>query len=168
MATLTGPVTVLRDQNTNDGVFGVMLVPGRVRGVAAASFFTMEDDWRFNAAGKSCIPEGDYTLVRTIFHRHNIETFEITGVPGRHRILIHVANTEEDVEGCMGLGLRRERIEVRDEDDPTHPRVMKRAVLESGVAFHRFMEAMMGLDRWPIQIRWAPGLNPEHPKEPVV
>lgn len=144
-----------RSENTPDGVFGQILLEGGLRLV------TMEDDWKQNARRESCIPAGTYQLQRTIYHRHGYETFEVTGVPNRTRILIHPANTEEDVEGCIGVGLRRGTLVVPDEDHPAHPLVEKRAVVASREAFRRFMEAMKDTDSETLRVEWAPEINPE-------
>lgn len=133
-------LTLQRTSYTADGVFGELRLPGY-------TLQTVEDDWKDNQKGESCIPPGTYVLKRTIYHKHGYETFEVTNVPGRERILIHPANTEEDVEGCIGVGLRRGSLWVRDEDDPAHPLVSKRAVVNSKQAFQLFMEAMREHDQ---------------------
>lgn len=115
----------------------------------------MEDDWKSNQPNESCIPAGTYLLVRTVYHKHGYETFEVTGVQGRQRILIHPANTEEDVQGCIGLGMRRGMLMVRDEDTPGHPLVNKRAVVASREAFQRFMAEMRAVDEAQLTIEWG-------------
>jgi hypothetical protein len=154
-------VTLNRTEITPDGTFGQMVIPSSAQ-LMDLRLYTMEDDWLFNRRGVSSIPEGDYVLVRTIFLKHLIETFEVTGVPGRSRILIHVANTEEDVEGCIGVGFARGYLTVPDEDSPLipKPRVRKRAVLDSKDAFRQFMYWMRGQDHVPFAVRWGPGVNP--------
>lgn len=74
--------------------------------------FTIERPWVNNQRMVSCIPEGDYTL-----RWHNSPTFGrvlafvgngVTIAPGpdskRSAILIHAANTIDDLKGCIGLG----------------------------------------------------------------
>jgi hypothetical protein len=146
---------LLRDEQTADGVFGVLTVYGKTE---TLRFQTMEDDWRDNAAGQSCIPAGEYVLRRTIFHKHNVEAFEVTGVPHRARILIHVANTEEDVEGCIGLGLHRGTVPVTRDEDTGAAHVLKRAVTSSRQALDQFMHAMAGIDVATLTVGWAIGL----------
>ena len=142
---------LLRTENTPDGVFGLLTV-------GHAQLQTVEDDWRDNQPGESCIPAGRYPLLRTIYHKGGYETFWITDVPGRERILIHRANTEEDVKGCVGVGMRRGTLWVHDEDDPTHPLVEKRAVVASREAHALFMKEMAHVDTAEIVIQWAHGL----------
>lgn len=141
-----------RFANTEDGVFGKLYLPG------LATMYTVEEDWRDNQRRVSCIPAGVYELVRTVYHKHGYETFEITRVDGRSRCLIHPANTEEDVEGCVGLGLRMGELAVNDEDLPGHPRMIKRAVLDSQAAFKRFMLYMTGINSAVLTVEWAPGV----------
>lgn len=145
-------VNIIRDTQSPDGTFGQLTMPGCV------ILYTMEDDWLDNLKGKSCIPAGDYALHRTIFHRHNLETFEIADVPGRSRILFHPANTEEDVEGCIGLGLRIGQMKIHQDEDTGAIDVVKKAVISSRQAFNTWMWAMQGADQGVLHIRWANGL----------
>lgn len=162
-------LTLLRDEggpSFPDGTFGLLTVPGH------ALLNTVEDDWLGNQRGVSCIPEGEYLLQRSWYHKHGYEVFEVTGVPNRSRILIHPANREEDVEGCIGPGLRRGMLPGHDEDVPCryreegkvdacpipHHWKPKRAVLESREAFRLFMSWMGGVDEALFRVRWIPGL----------
>lgn len=145
-----------RTHQSPDGTFGTLIGPG-------LSLVTMEDDWLGNAPGKSCIPDGRYVCKRTIFYKHNIETFEVTGVKGRSRILIHVANTEEDVEGCIGIGMRYGKILVKRDEDTGVVNVLKEAVVVSQTAFQRFINYTHDVDEFDLIVEWGPGL----PKEKV-
>jgi hypothetical protein len=142
-----------RTERTADGVFGTLAGPGFV-------LHTMEDDWRGNKPRVSCIPAGVYPLRRTIYYRHGYETFEIANVPGRSRILIHPANTEEDVEGCVGVGLRRGFLRVPVDEDTGALRPMKRAVVASRDAFRLFMSKMIDHDAASITVEWDPAVDP--------
>ena len=102
------------------------------------------------AGGTVSIPAGTYQLHRSMFYKHGYEAFEVTSVPARERILIHIANTEADVEGCIGLGLRFGKLLVAG--------VPSDAVVESRAAFARFMAALAGEDTATLSITWAPGL----------
>jgi hypothetical protein len=153
-----------RTESNSDGTFGELYVPMTRRVADDAADYggqhlhTVEDDWLLNRRGISCIPAGEYTLKRTVFYKHGYETFEVTGVPNRTRILIHPANTEEDIEGCIGVGLRRGKLVVHDEDNPAHPLVEKQAVVASREAFRRFMEWMAPWDEATLVVQWVPGL----------
>ena len=141
-----------RTENTTDGVFGELY------GVSPSPLYTAEEDWKGNQRRVSSIPAGVYVIRRTIFRKYGYPTFEITDVPGRTRILAHPANTEEDVEGCIGLGLERGYLNVPDEDTPGRPMTRKRAVLQSKKAFDRFMEYMDGVDEATLTVEWAEGV----------
>jgi hypothetical protein len=146
-------LTLRRLENTPDGVFGKLYIP--LRGV----LHTMEEDWRNNQRRQSSIPAGTYKIRRTTYYKHGYPTFEVTGVPGRTRILFHPANTEEDVEGCIGLGLKRGKLRVPDEDRPGQPLAMKHAVLNSQAAFKKFMLYMTGINEAELTVEWAPGVE---------
>lgn len=141
-------LTLLRSENTDDGVFGVL------RGVPhlATPLYTVEEEWHDNQRRISCIPAGKYKLVRTVYHKHNYETFEVTNVPGRTRILLHPAQTEEDVEGCIGLGLSRGTLSRTDEESKIVR--VKPAVMQSRKAFALFMAAMTGVNEDELVVEW--------------
>jgi hypothetical protein len=151
--------TLRRKEPTEDGVFGHLYLHDDA-GKVVATFCTAEDDWRENKPRVSCIPVGTYTCRRTMYYKHGYPTFEITGVPGRSRILFHSGNTEEDVEGCVLLGKEFGSLPVNDEDDPKRTRRIKWAVVRSKVAFAEFMRALGGVDTFPLEIAWSePGVS---------
>lgn len=67
-------------------------------------FSTVERPWLGNKRNISCIPDGEYTVKRVNSPKFGSRQWEITGVPNRSHILLHVANHPHDVEGCVGLG----------------------------------------------------------------
>jgi hypothetical protein len=114
---------------------------------------TVEEENLGNKANVSCIPAGlDYLCQRTTYHTGGYETFEITGVPNRTRILWHVANTEEDVEGCVGPGKSLGIVNRKDEDSGIV--IPKLAVLASKDAFADFMAYFAGVDEWTLRVEW--------------
>jgi hypothetical protein len=145
-------IALIRTLQTPDGTFGRLILPD------GQTFVTAEDDWLNNARRVSCIPAGTYPLRRRWSPKHKAEVFGVEDVPGRQDIEIHIGNTEEDVEGCILLGLRFGPLRVRDEDDPAHPWKEKNAALSSAIAFHRFMDALAHVDEETIAIEWGPGL----------
>ena len=154
---------VLRKERIPDGVFGELHVLGDELDVvppAPLQLQTIEDDWRDNAPMISCIPAGLYALHRTIYHKHGYETFEVVGVPDRARILIHPANTEEDLEGCIGVGLRRGKIRVARDEDTGAVNVLKEAVVASREAFRQLMEVMAPVDEATLEVLWIGDLGP--------
>ena len=140
-------VVLERWANTPFGVFGTLHVDGK-------TWYTLEDDWRDNERNVSCIPAGSYRL-RKVLHRGTLPTYEIYPVTDRTHIHIHPGNTEEDVQGCVMLGLRLGTKNVPDEDSPDHRNMDKWAVLDSVQAHRQFMEAMAGRSEVPIAVRWT-------------
>lgn len=124
-------------------------------GLHLARFATAEDDWLDNQVRISCIPAGTYRCTRTIFYRTGEQTFEITGVPGRSRILFHAGNTEEDVEGCVLLGEDFGSLQVRDEDSSRALVRLKWAVLRSKEAMQRFRTLTASVASFPLEVIWA-------------
>lgn len=145
-------VVLRRFANTEDGVFGKMYLPN------LPVLYTMEEDWKENQPNISCIPAGVYELRRIFSPKHQCEVFQVMNVPGRNMIEIHIANTEEDVEGCIGIGLYPCEIKRADEDQTGHPQRFKRAVCQSRAAFNRFMKYMTGRNTARLTVEWAPGV----------
>ena len=131
--------TLTRFAYTKDGVFGRW-----------GPWTTVEEEWRDNRPRISCIPTGSYLCKRTVFHRGGYPTYEITGVPGRTLIKIHRANTEEDLLGCVGLGLTLGVLRVTDED--SHQLTHKLAALASRKAFDAWMTSMGDAEQFTLHI----------------
>ena len=104
------------------------------------SCYTVEEIWKHNTTGNSCIPEGVYRCRRGHFPKHG-EAFEVCEVPGRTAILFHVANTIADIEGCIGPG---ETLGALDN---------VWAVLNSGHAYQRFMTYLKDEQEFVLDIR---------------
>lgn len=64
---------------------------------------TLEDAWRNNERGVSCIPAGTYICKRFESVRFG-STFLVTNVPGRDSILFHAGTSHKDTRGCILLG----------------------------------------------------------------
>lgn len=143
-----------RFADTPFGVFGYLDLIDEL-GKRVLRLATAEDDWKDNLASESCIPDGTYVCKRDVWHKKQVVAFQITSVPHRDRILIHFGNTEEDVKGCVIVGLVHGALEVRDEDAPGHPLVAKWAVLQSRPAFDKLMAALEKVDTFDLDIRWA-------------
>lgn len=150
---MTPRLYLRRTMRTADGVFG------RLTG-SDLSLATCEDDWEHNRPSISCIPDGTYALRRTMYYKHGYETFEVAGVPGRSRILIHPGNTEEDTAGCILVGLRVGRLWVAKDEDTSAQHVLKQAVVSSRLAFDRLMTAWQDVDEGVLTIEWAPEADP--------
>lgn len=94
---------------------------------------TLEEAWRDNRKNESCIPTGNYQLVRHRSPRFGM-TFQVANVPDRSAILIHPGNTIKDTDGCLLVGFTIGQLE----QEP--------AILQSTKAFDRFMQKLKGID----------------------
>lgn len=112
---------------------------------------TIEDDWKGNRLHVSAIPTGEYICRRAMYNKGGYETFEVTGVPNRSKILFHRANTEEDVEGCIGIASYFGVLKVLDED--TGIMRYKLAGLGSRDAFKAFMQFFEGVKTWKLIVK---------------
>ena len=68
------------------------------------TLYTVENPWRDNKPGVSCIPEGRYLCGPRKYNRGGYRAVEIKEVPNRKYILFHIANVPTDVRGCIGIG----------------------------------------------------------------
>jgi hypothetical protein len=93
------------------GTFGTMRLSN------GQEFYTIERPWMNNAPGLSCVPEGRYELhyrqtSTSIPDSWNGHSWYLVGETvglgdddkPRSRCCIHIANTMEDVKGCIGMG----------------------------------------------------------------
>ena len=75
---------------------------------AGVTIFTIEDKWRDNAQGVSCIPAGSYDCRPHGWEANTKVRFprvwEVCKVPDREAILIHAGNTHLDTRGCILVG----------------------------------------------------------------
>jgi hypothetical protein len=134
-------IELLRRYNP-DGTFGQMtLEDGSV-------FATVERPWLNNQVGISCIPEGVYLLtlrdsevVNRTTHGRYKRGWNVTGVPNRSFIMIHIANFPRNVEGCIGVGLKQGFL------------AGEYAVLQSRDAFDRLMQRLAIRNEWYLEIK---------------
>lgn len=113
-------------------------------------FTTIEREWHNNIPRISCIPAASYRCVRDTFHRGGYPCFTILDVPGRSLIKFHRANFEENLLGCVGVGLGMAVLRGRDED--SGQKVQKLAVRSSRIAFDAWMDTLEGLDEFMLHI----------------
>ena len=64
---------------------------------------TLELPWKDNKNSISCIPKGDYDVVKRTSAKFK-EHFHITDVDGRSYILIHAGNFHTQIRGCVLVG----------------------------------------------------------------
>lgn len=66
---------------------------------------TLELPWLDNANNISCVPNGDYIMVKEEHSpKHKYPHFRILAVPGRRGILVHWLTYVSDLLGCIGVG----------------------------------------------------------------
>lgn len=94
--------------STDYGTFGKLIVKDKV-------FYTVEKPWKNNEPFNSCVPAGDYKLiphgeygkdgnVLCLVNEDMHITHHKESDSKRYACLIHTANYERDVVGCIGLG----------------------------------------------------------------
>lgn len=132
---------IIRIARGDDGTFGTLVLNDQPYCV------TLELPWRGNAPNISCIPTGRYVAKRTpsllvAKLTKNVwpSAFEITGVPGRSRVLIHPGNTAADTQGCILVAQYYGKLRG------------DRAVLNSGATFNDFMTVTRTVQQFPITI----------------
>lgn len=116
------------------GTFGELEMPNGL------VLYTVERQWLDNKRNISCIPTGTYVCVRRKYHRGGYLTFEVRDVVNRSHILIHVANTHTDVQGCIGVGFSLGTLKDLW------------AIKDSKNAHDAFMECLIGIDSFDLVI----------------
>jgi hypothetical protein len=114
---------LLHVEQTDLYTLGILLVDKIFR------FVTIELPWKSNQKDISCIPNGNFMVTKINSPKHG-NCFGITGVPEREDIEIHSANTADQLEGCIAVGLSWGYMEG------------KRAVFNSRIALKNLLDAM--------------------------
>jgi hypothetical protein len=123
--------------------------------VGDETFRTIELPWRGNARSESCIPEGVYRMAkrssgvvrRSTDGEYNVG-WEVTDVPGRSLIMLHVGNWVKNTDGCLLIGSQHSWTI----DGPM--------VRESRESLRRLMGLLEARGQWDIDIRVN---QPEYP-----
>jgi len=121
------------ETDANNGTFGALILGGEMFCI------TLEPYSRDNALSVSCIPTGQYTCRRYSSSKYK-NTFEVSGVQDRTKILFHAGNIDEHTAGCILLG---EKIGKLKGD---------RAVLNSGKTFDKFLSMLSLADEFKLTI----------------
>jgi hypothetical protein len=117
------PVTLRRYIETTQGTLGQFVLEDN------STLYTME---RQSVGEHPRIPAGLYELRLDFYHKGNYVAYQII-VPGRDRILIHVANRAVELLGCIAPGKAIGFLEGQ------------LAVQQSLMAFRKFMDVMGGV-----------------------
>ena len=133
---------IIRVEHSETGTFGTLSIDGQ------AFCVTLELPYRGNMNNVSCIPPGLYQCQRTLSPLIEKitggkwdQTFEITGVPARSRILLHSGNTVQDTHGCVLVASSFGKLKG------------ERAVLNSGATFDLFMTVTRNIKAFGLTIR---------------
>lgn len=95
------------------------------------TFKTLELPWKGNKQSISCIPPGDYNLVKRYSEKFKWH-LHIMDVTGRKWILIHPGNFYTQIQGCILPGSRFQDIN----DDG------RKDVVNSGTAMKKIMDTL--------------------------
>jgi hypothetical protein len=71
---------------------------------------TIELPWRDNKRSLSCVPEGDYTVVKRYSEKYG-DHWHLIDVPERSYILIHAGNFHYQIQGCILVGVEHKDID---------------------------------------------------------
>ena len=126
------------------GVFGMLRYDGM-------KLFTVERPWSDNQRNVSCIPTGAYPLQLSKHYGDDGEaddyaTYLVCDVPGRSLFKFDIANTMDEIEGCIALGTGLGWMNPRGVGH-------KWAVTDSRDALERFMEHMNGVPEAVLCVR---------------
>lgn len=92
-----------RDHEDLFGTHGEMLYnDNRPTGI-----YTLEQNWKDNAEGISCIPPDDYSVAPHLSQHLAGILWQVLNVQNRTGILLHGGDVLKDTHGCILLGLVR-------------------------------------------------------------
>ena len=127
-------VELIRLEESNQGTFGILKIEKQV------FCYTLEPPALLNKVNKSSIPIGQY-VCKKIPHPTYRLTYEVLDVPERTKIYIHPGNFVSNTEGCIILGQSIDNLRNR------------RAVLNSGATFAKFLKEMYEVDQFHLTIK---------------
>lgn len=99
-----------RQEHTNKSIIGSIYYDGEF------ICYSLELPWNNNKVGDSCIPPGVYDLEFHLYKGHT-ETWALFGETVSHWcdntkqrcvIVIHVANSPDELDGCIAVGLDKD------------------------------------------------------------
>ncbi len=127
---------LIRNEEGSDGIFGQMISED-----GKWVFCSLEHAFADGLGGYcAIIPPGTYTCKRYNSPHFGYVVFEICNVPGHQYIEIHIANFNNELEGCVALGTA-----ILDHANG-------RMLFASTKAFKQFMELQMGVDQFTLTV----------------
>lgn len=127
-------VRIYRVEESYRGTFGVLTICDH------AFCVTLEPPDECNRRNISNIPDSQYMCKRIESPQFG-ETFEIINVPGRSHVLFHAGNFVGDTRGCVILAQHFGKL------------YGKRAVLNSGKTFEKFVEGFKDINQFSLTIK---------------
>ena len=121
-----------RFRYTDEEILGTLFIFDE-KGNVIFNCKTLELAYRDNQRGISCVPTGDYFVVKEHSPRFDEYLWELKHVPGRAECKFHVANYFRQLNGCIALGLEHAHIDDDGYADVTSSR-------QTVDAFHIAME----------------------------
>ena len=100
-------LTLTRTAYTPNGVFGVLTSEGGMKLADTLEHAYAADDPR---SGPNClqdqpkVPVGTYTCIRYLSPKRGYVVWMLQDVPGHDHIEIHIANKQEELDGCIAIG----------------------------------------------------------------
>lgn len=107
---MTPTLTLKRTSDDGKRTMGQMVVGG-------TTLFTLEEPWKDNARGISCVPPGTYPVVPHGWDGEPVKfkrAYRLTNTGPRVAILIHSGNTTDDIEGCILVGMTKGTLKGKD------------------------------------------------------
>ena len=124
---------LVRISEEANGTLGVWKIDGK------AFCVTLEPPDLNNAPNVSNIPPGDYLMKRYSSEKYP-DTWEITGVQNRSKVLVHAGNEVGDTHGCVCQGETFTKL------------TGNRFITNSGNTFRTFMQITRRQDTMPLKI----------------
>lgn len=128
-------MTLTRTKYLSDGIFGVLRSED-----GQFQLDTIEHAYFDHGVWMPKIPAGTYICTRRDSPHFGYEVFQVMDVPNATYIEIHIANTENDVHGCIGVGEQLGTLNGLD------------AVLQSGMAFRDLMILQRGVHSFQLEV----------------
>ncbi len=126
------------EENFQYGTFGLWVINKEIFSV------TLEPPDIENASNISSIPAQQYMCERVVSPKYG-NVFEVKNVPFRTHVLIHKGNVVDNTLGCILLASHFGKLKADNQE--------KRAILNSGNTFNKFMELMSPYNNFHLTVK---------------